>query len=72
MAGPLYSAYETRIARTTSTSCTSTQEDGWRLVQIFAPGVVAFGAARYYEFIFEEEVAEEASTADTQPGREVA
>jgi hypothetical protein len=30
--------------------------DGWRLVQIFAPGVAAFGAARYYEFIFEREL----------------
>ena len=28
-------------------------DDGWRLVQIFAPGTAAFGAARYYEFIFE-------------------
>ena len=28
---------------------------GWRLVQIFAPGVAAFGAARYYELIFERE-----------------
>ena len=31
--------------------------DGWRLVQIFAPGVAAFGAARYYELIFERELA---------------
>lgn len=30
-------------------------EHGWRLVQIFAPGVAAFGAARYYELIFERE-----------------
>ena len=28
---------------------------GWRLVQIFAPGTAAFGAARYYELIFERE-----------------
>lgn len=28
-------------------------QDGWRLVQIFAPGVAAFGAAKYYELIFE-------------------
>ena len=27
--------------------------EGWRLVQIFAPGTAAFGAARYYELIFE-------------------
>jgi len=31
--------------------------DGWRLVQIFAPGVAAFGAAKYYELIFEREAA---------------
>lgn len=31
--------------------------DGWRLVQIFAPGTAAFGAARYYELIFERETA---------------
>lgn len=30
--------------------------DGWRLVQIFAPGVAAFGAAKYYELIFERQV----------------
>ena len=29
--------------------------DGWRLVQIFAPGVAAFGAAKYSELIFERE-----------------
>ncbi len=29
--------------------------DGWRLVQIFAPGVAAFGAAKYYELILERE-----------------
>ncbi len=33
--------------------------DGWRLVQIFAPGTAAFGAARYYDLIFERECAEE-------------
>jgi hypothetical protein len=35
--------------------------DGWRLVQIFAPGVAAFGAAKYYELIFERERAEHAT-----------
>jgi len=30
--------------------------EGWRLVQIFAPGIAAFGAAKYYELIFEREV----------------
>jgi hypothetical protein len=28
---------------------------GWRLVQIFAPGIAAFGASKYYELIFERE-----------------
>jgi hypothetical protein len=27
--------------------------DGWRLVQIFAPGIGGYGAAKYYEIIFE-------------------
>jgi Domain of unknown function (DUF4177) len=42
--------------------------DGWRLVQIFAPGVAAFGAAKYYELIFERESAEDA-TARNGAGR---
>ena len=33
--------------------------DGWRLVQIFAPGIAAFGAAKYYELIFERPSAED-------------
>jgi hypothetical protein len=36
--------------------------DGWRLLQIFAPGVAAFGAAKYYELIFERE------RTDNHPG----
>jgi Domain of unknown function (DUF4177) len=36
--------------------------DGWRLVQIFAPGVAAFGAAKYYELIFEQQRAKDATT----------
>ena len=43
--------------------------DGWRLVQIFAPGVAAFGAAKYYELIFERERAEDATTP-AEAGRE--
>jgi hypothetical protein len=35
--------------------------DGWRLVQIFAPGVAAFGAAKYYELVFEREHVEHAT-----------
>lgn len=42
--------------------------DGWRFVQIFAPGVAAFGAARYYELIFEREHAED-TTAPVGTGR---
>jgi hypothetical protein len=39
-------------------------KNGWRLVQIFAPGVAAFGAARYYEFIFERELPEATTAAN--------
>ena len=46
-------------------------KDGWRLVQIFAPGVAAFGAARYYEFIFEREIAE-ATAPESRADRAVA
>lgn len=30
--------------------------DGWRLVQIFAPGTGSYGAAKYFELIFEREI----------------
>jgi hypothetical protein len=30
--------------------------EGWRLVQIFAPGVGAYGAAKYYELILERQI----------------
>jgi len=30
--------------------------EGWRLVQIFAPGVGGYGAAKYYELVLEREV----------------
>jgi hypothetical protein len=30
--------------------------DGWRLVQIFAPGTGMYGAAKYFELILEREV----------------
>ena len=30
--------------------------EGWRLVQIFAPGVGAYGAAKYYELVLERPV----------------
>ena len=30
--------------------------EGWRLVQIFAPGTGIYGSARYFELIFEREV----------------
>ena len=31
-------------------------EEGWRLIQIFAPGTGGYGAAKYYELIFEREM----------------
>ena len=30
--------------------------EGWRIVQIFAPGVGEFGTAKYYELILEREI----------------
>ncbi|HYX76693.1 MAG TPA: DUF4177 domain-containing protein [Gaiellaceae bacterium] len=45
---------------------------GWRLVQIFAPGVAAFGAAKYYELIFEREVAATEVTRHPEPERALA
>ena len=30
--------------------------EGWRLVQIFAPGTGAYGTAKYFELILEREV----------------
>ena len=32
--------------------------EGWRLVQIFAPGVGVYGAAKYYELVLERELPE--------------
>lgn len=43
---------------------------GWRLVQIFAPGVAAFGAARYYEMIFERPTPVDAPASGTGVERE--
>ena len=31
-------------------------EQGWRLVQILAPGIGGYGCAKYYELIFEREL----------------
>ena len=31
-------------------------EEGWRLIQIFAPRTSIDGSAKYYELIFEQEV----------------
>lgn len=44
-----------RARRTYETLVEDHARDGWRLVQIFAPGVAAFGAAKYYELILERE-----------------
>lgn len=30
--------------------------EGWRLVQIFAPGISGYGTAAHYEIIFEREL----------------
>lgn len=30
--------------------------EGWRLVQVFAPGIGGYGAAKYYEVILERQV----------------
>jgi hypothetical protein len=35
--------------------------DGWRLVQIFAPAIAAFDAARYVELVFERELVADAA-----------
>jgi hypothetical protein len=44
----------------------------WRLLQIFAPGVAAFGAARYYEFILERERTEVGTAVHSESERQVA
>ncbi len=31
--------------------------EGWRLVQVFAPGTGVYGSAKHYELIFERPVA---------------
>ncbi len=31
--------------------------EGWRLVQVFAPGTGGYGAAKYFEIILERELA---------------
>jgi len=31
-------------------------QEGWRLVQVFAPGIAAYGAAKYFEIIFERQL----------------
>jgi hypothetical protein len=30
--------------------------EGWRLVQVFAPGTGGYGVAKYFELIFEREI----------------
>ena len=30
--------------------------EGWRLIQLFAPGIGGYGAAKYYELILEREI----------------
>jgi hypothetical protein len=31
-------------------------QEGWRLVQVFAPGIGGYGSAKYYEIILERQV----------------
>ena len=31
-------------------------KEGWRLIQIFAPAIYGYGAARYFELIFERKI----------------
>ncbi len=31
-------------------------KEGWRLVQIFAPAIAGYGAAKYYELVLEREL----------------
>jgi len=31
-------------------------QQGWRLVQIFAPGIGGYGGAKYYELVLEREL----------------
>ena len=37
-------------------------QQGWRFVQVFAPGMAIYGAAKYYELIFEREWGAEGAT----------
>lgn len=48
-------ADQARKAEAYQTAVHDHAREGWRLVQIFAPGIAAFGAAKYYELIFERE-----------------
>jgi hypothetical protein len=32
--------------------------EGWRLVQVFAPGIGAYGSPKYFELIFERPISE--------------
>ena len=45
-----------KAAKTTYQETIQSQaREGWRLVQIFAPGIGASGAAKFYEIILERE-----------------
>ncbi len=39
-------------------------EDGWRLVQIFAPAIHGHGSANHYEIILEREVFDDDTLTD--------
>ena len=53
-----YFGVETKARNTYQDVVREHAQHGWRLLQIFAPGVAAFGAAKYYELIFERESAD--------------
>ncbi len=42
-------------------------QDGWRLVQVFAPGTAVYGTARYFEVILERELPEGTEPVRVQP-----
>lgn len=55
-AGSALFGVQDKVRKTYQDTVHANSREGWRLVQIFAPGVAAFGAAKYYELIFEREL----------------
>jgi hypothetical protein len=44
------------VRETYQESIARAAREGWRLVQIFAPGIGVYGKAKYYELVFERPV----------------